>query len=330
MDTATSNREPTLEDIEAAIARVLHGADGVVIKYTKEVAKGVGKRIRPRLLIIFSSIFGGGDFEKIISSAACVELLHTASLIHDDIVDEAVLRRGRQTLNSKFGNKIAVLVGDYLLGLTFSELTRHKDIKLVELMLNSAQELGTGAINEILNRDNLDMSEEEYFKMVSLKTSPLFKLACKFGAYLGGADETVLSLASEFGVLFGQAFQVVDDILDLCLDSSTAGKPTFNDLKEGRITLPIIHALRTNKNELVSLIHKYKKTPDRKIEEKIRNILYGQGSFRYAYTKADEKLNLAWQRLDTMMANVQSRSRLAELELLKENIVARIPRSIIS
>ncbi|OPX22733.1 MAG: hypothetical protein B1H03_03640 [Planctomycetales bacterium 4484_113] len=185
-----------LAQVERAIREVLLGADEMVLTYLEQVAQGIGKRLRPQMLITFADLFGNSKPDSVVNCAACSELLHTASLIHDDVIDTAESRRGLPTINGRHGNEIAVIVGDYLLALVFQRLIAMQDIKLLKLVVTASQHLGIGIIEEVRNRNNLALSEEDYTNIIRLKTGALFALVCEMGAYLGGANEEQSALCS--------------------------------------------------------------------------------------------------------------------------------------
>src|SRR4030043_136475 len=186
MELIAAHCSVSLAEVERAIHDILFGSDQLVLDYVRKVAQGVGKRLRPQLLIMFADLFGASDARTVMNTAACCELLHTVSLIHDDVIDEAETRRGLATLNRQHGNEIAVIVGDYILALAFQRLTRIRDFTLLELTMGTSKQLGLGVIEEVRHRNRLDLAEEKYFEVINLKTGALFALVCEGGAYLGG------------------------------------------------------------------------------------------------------------------------------------------------
>src|SRR5688500_19192422 len=177
-----------LERVDRRIREVVAGSDRMVLQYIADVGTSRGKRIRPRLMIAVASLLGGAPAGSLANCAACCELLHTASLIHDDVIDEAPTRRGNLTLSNVYGNEIAVVVGDYLLALTLRALNEERDYVLVDILLDASQELGLGVIEEVLNRNNFVLSVEKYYDIIYLKTAALFALCCDMGAYLATSD----------------------------------------------------------------------------------------------------------------------------------------------
>jgi geranylgeranyl pyrophosphate synthase len=216
-----------LELTDRRMQQIVDGSDRIVARYLGDFARNRGKLLRPRLLLCFAELCGGGALHSLANCAACCELLHIATLIHDDVIDEADTRRGRATLSSRYGNEIAVIVGDYVLALVLRALNEERDFLLNDMLLATSQELGLGVIEEVVNRGNFGMNADSYFEVIYLKTAALFSLCCRIGAYLGGAGPEQVTRAGQYGKLLGLGFQVVDDLLDLTLDSATLGKPAM-------------------------------------------------------------------------------------------------------
>ncbi|MCC7477933.1 polyprenyl synthetase family protein [bacterium] len=308
--SAAHSVQDQLQHVGERMEAIVAGSEGIVTRYIAEVGQSRGKLLRPRLLINMASLGDSGRYESFVNCAACCELLHTATLIHDDVIDEAETRRGKLTLSSRFGNEIAVVVGDYLLALVFEAVTSERDFRLLELMFAASRELGLGVIEEVVNRNNLDLSVEKYYDVIYLKTGSLFALVSQMGAYLGGAGEPLHGLARDYGKQLGLAFQVVDDLLDLTLDPAATGKPAMNDIKEGRITLPVIHAHLEAPELTAKLVDAYQSAcaeqPGSAAEQgaaaELRSHLSALGSLGFAYGEAQRLLSGAAQTRSQMQA----------------------------
>ncbi len=207
----------------------------------QKVSMRKGKMMRPLLTLLAAKLFGEID-EKCISTAISFEFFHTASLIHDDIVDESDQRRGSSSVNSAYSNKIAVLVGDFILANALLSATRGGDTRLVEILSETAQRLTSGELLQLQNISNEAISEEVYFSIIDNKTAALFAACAEAGAMTAAASADDVRTMRRFGEAVGVCFQIKDDIFDY-VAGTEIGKPTGNDMREGKLTLPLIHAL---------------------------------------------------------------------------------------
>ena len=208
----------------------------------QHVVEGGGKRLRPILVVLSAKVCGyqGSDAHTL---AAVVELIHVASLVHDDVLDEAAIRRGRETLQTKWGNKVAVLVGDYLHARVLSMLVaRRSDDPAMAILADTTQAMCEGEVIHAYKSGDFDISEAEYLKIISFKTGKLIAASCTLGAHLGTTDPQQIEALTTYGQQIGTAFQIVDDVLDFTEDTDKLGKNAFGDLREGKLTFPIIHA----------------------------------------------------------------------------------------
>lgn len=234
------------DDLSAVEAKL---TEPTVSEYTfvdmavQHVVEGGGKRLRPILVVLSAKVCGyeGSDAHTL---AAVVELIHVASLVHDDVLDEAAIRRGRETLQTKWGNKVAVLVGDYLHARVLSMLvSRRADDPAMAILADTTQAMCEGEVIHAYKSGDFDISEAEYLKIISFKTGKLIAASCTLGAHLGNPAETQqIAALTTYGQQIGTAFQIVDDLLDFTEDSDTLGKDAFGDLREGKLTFPIIYA----------------------------------------------------------------------------------------
>ena len=207
----------------------------------RHVIEGGGKRLRPVLLILSSKACGyAGEDAHIL--AACIELIHVASLVHDDVLDEAPIRRSQVTLHSKWGNKVAVLVGDYLHARVLSMLaSRGSDDPALEILANAAQAMCEGEVIHAYKNGDFEICQNNYLKIVELKTGKLISASCHTGAMLGTKNPEYVNALIAYGELIGIAFQIIDDLLDFVADPEKFGKQPFKDLREGKLTFPMIY-----------------------------------------------------------------------------------------
>jgi len=201
-----------------------------------------GKRLRPALAVLSAQAAGGWD-DRVIEAGVAVEMIHTATMIHDDVVDSAALRRGKQTVNSAWDSRIAVLMGDFLLSRALNILVDLKDPVALETVSRVTERLSQGEIYEIQIGLQADTREASYLGMVSDKTASLIAASCRIGPILVGAPPLIVETLGRYGEALGLAFQIADDVLDFTGDADTLGKPVGHDLREGKITLPLIRAL---------------------------------------------------------------------------------------
>lgn len=234
---------------------------GEVIRFIKQRK---GKMMRPLLALLIAKLCGNIK-ESTYYAAISLELLHTASLVHDDVVDESDKRRGQSSVNAIYDNKVSVLVGDYLLATSLTNAALTGDIRLVELVSRLGQELSEGEIIQLSNTNASDFSEDVYFNVIRKKTAALFATAAEAGAKSAKSTDEMAEKASLFGELIGIAFQIKDDIFDYYA-SDELGKPTGNDMREGKLTLPALYVLNTLKDEammqLALRIRALEATPD--------------------------------------------------------------------
>jgi len=233
-----------LEKVEEIIEKNLKSRSKPLEELLQSLSTG-GKRLRPAFTIL-SAGFGKHQKDKIYEAAAGIELLHMATLVHDDIIDEAEMRRGKPTANSLYGDKMSVYVGDYLLSRAVLLLSRTLPDDRLESIARGLKSICEAEVEQFFSRFNLDISLFQYLKRIGRKTSALFAFSCGEGAYLSGCSENVRRNLVKFGFYFGMAFQMYDDILNIAGDASETGKPRGNDIKEGIITIPFILALRKN------------------------------------------------------------------------------------
>jgi octaprenyl-diphosphate synthase len=216
-----------------------------VINYLGEYLRASGgKRIRPALLILSNYAVGGnGSDAGVIRLATVMEMLHTATLVHDDIIDNADVRRGRSSVNSRFGNQTAVLMGDWLYMSAFETTVQERSLEIIDILTRLTRKMTEGELIQLTAIGRLDITETEYLDILRRKTAYLFSACCEVGAILGGADDVQREAMRDYGMDLGIAFQIADDILDITSDSDQIGKAAGTDLLEGKLTLPLIALL---------------------------------------------------------------------------------------
>lgn len=217
-----------------------------VINYLGEYLRASGgKRIRPALLILSNYAAGGkGSDDNVIRLATVMEMLHTATLVHDDIIDNADMRRNRTSVNARFGNQTAVLMGDWLYMSAFETTVKERSLEIIDILTHLTRKMTEGELIQLTTIGRLDISEAEYFDILERKTAYLFSACCEVGAIVAGADAAVQKAMRDYGMNLGIAFQLADDILDITSIEGQLGKAAGSDLLEGKLTLPLISLLK--------------------------------------------------------------------------------------
>ena len=253
------NAAPELERLNARIHARLTSDNALMDTIVRSHLRTQGKQIRPLVVILCANMFGKVT-DKVLAAAASVELLHNASLIHDDVVDESKLRRGAATINAVWDNHIAVLVGDFFTSSALREATETADMRIISTISNLGRLLSLGELSQIDTARSHTFDEKAYFNNIDKKTASLFVACARMGCYASGASDEHTETLAEFGRLLGLCFQIRDDIFDY-YPADKVGKPTGNDLREGKVTLPLLHVLLKNdvpeREEMTRLLQNY-------------------------------------------------------------------------
>lgn len=249
--------ERELADFIRLFNQSLTHDDGLLAQALRHIRERAGKRMRPMLILLMAKNFGRIT-EATQQAAVGFELLHTASLVHDDVVDESGERRGQASVNALYDNKVAVLVGDYILSTALLCVSKTHSEQIVRYLAQLGQTLSDGEILQLSNIQKVDLSEEAYYQVIKQKTAALFEACAGIGALSSGAGEDDLCAAKRFGQILGMIFQIRDDIFDY-YDNAEIGKPTGNDMAEGKLTLPVLHAVAGASEEIRELAVKVRK-----------------------------------------------------------------------
>lgn len=257
-----------------------------------------GKRIRPLLTILCGKLLGN-DSTILYKMAAMVEYIHTATLLHDDIVDESGLRRGRPTSNAVFGNAASVLVGDFIYTRAFQMMVQSNSLRVLQIMADSTNIISEGEVLQLLNIGRSDLTEVEYFKVIESKTAKLFEASARVAAIVSDASETQENALANYAIYLGTAFQIVDDILDYNSSAEVMGKNVGDDLLEGKVTLPLIYVLANGTSEEIALVKDAIDNPKNADIAQIVAIVNNGAALNYCkdmacsyVTKAKNELNL--------------------------------------
>ena len=313
MDNLSTIRTPIyteLQDFIALFDKSLTHEDGLLGQALEHVRAKGGKRMRPILILLMTKSFG--TVTPVAQYAAVgLELLHTASLVHDDVVDESGERRGQASVNASYNNKVAVLVGDYILSTALLSIARTDDCDIVCDLAELGRTLSNGEILQLTNIVNTNFSEEVYFEVIRQKTAALFESCAVIGAKAGGADKQAVEAARAFGRNVGIIFQIRDDIFDY-YQSADLGKPTGNDLAEGKLTLPVLYALNTTGDTQMAALARKVKARNVSAEEIAQLVEFtkNNGGIAYAERKMAECQALAIDFIDRYVADTQLKNAL--------------------
>jgi len=235
-----------MQAVEAEIAKLVTTPVQVVAQVASHSLQAGGKRLRPALTILCAQLCGdetANAAPRVLTSAAVVELTHTTTLLHDDVVDEATTRRGKPSANSVWGNQTSVLVGDYLFAQVFVTLSKPEFTELIQPLALATARMCAGELQETQMRHSPELDEAQYRQIIALKTASLIECACHLGAQSMNADEKIIAQLGQFGHYIGMTFQIIDDVLDLTASAGRLGKPVGHDIREGDVTLPMLRAL---------------------------------------------------------------------------------------
>jgi len=240
--------QSVMEKLEQELIEQLKSRVPVAFEIGAHIMNSGGKRIRPQLTIIAGRM-GGYTGKDAITLSGAIECIHTATLLHDDVVDEADTRRGRPSANHLWSNEMCVLGGDFILAKAFSALTSLKNLRILEIVSRTTERLSEGELFQMANIGNMEFTETDYMQVITDKTAVLMETACRGGAILGGIDRDREEALAQFGLNLGLAFQMTDDVIDYRSDKETMGKTPGKDLEEGKLTLPLICALKKATDE---------------------------------------------------------------------------------
>ncbi len=244
-----------MQAIDRVIRSRLHSEVALIGQVAEYIIGGGGKRLRPALVVLSAGAHGyqGAMHHPL---AAVIEFIHTATLLHDDVVDESGLRRGRATANSLFGNAASVLVGDFVYSRAFQMMVEAGNMRILEVLAEATNIIAEGEVLQLMNCRNPDLDEAGYLQVIRCKTAKLFEAATRIGALLGGANLAAEEAMARYGAHLGTAFQLIDDVLDYSSDPSVIGKNVGDDLAEGKPTLPLIHAMRCGSPAQVAAVRR--------------------------------------------------------------------------
>jgi octaprenyl-diphosphate synthase len=305
---------PVADDMRRvdALIRLRLDSDVALVRQVAEyiVAAG-GKRLRPALLLLAAGACGFRG-ESRLPLAAVIEFIHTATLLHDDVVDESQLRRGRRTANAAFGNAAAVLVGDFLYSRAFQMMVELENMRVMHVLADATNAIAAGEVMQLMASRDPELDEARYLEVIRRKTAKLFEAAARLGGILAGVPPAVEEGLAAYGMHLGTAFQLIDDVLDYSGDAATIGKSLGDDLAEGKPTLPLIHALRTGDGQQAGLVRHAILDGGREDFAGVLAAIRACGSLDYARTAARRESSAAAAALAPLAAS-EFRESLLEL-----------------
>ncbi|AJI93922.1 octaprenyl-diphosphate synthase [Yersinia ruckeri] len=288
--------ELTAQDMAAVNATILDQLNSDVTLINQlgyYIISGGGKRIRPMIAVLAARAL---DYQgnKHIKIAALIEFIHTATLLHDDVVDESDMRRGKATANAAFGNAASVLVGDFIYTRSFQMMTSLESLRVLQLMSEATNVIAEGEVMQLMNCNNPDITEDSYMRVIYSKTARLFEAASQSSSILADASPEQEMALQDYGRYLGTAFQLIDDLLDYSADGSTLGKNTGDDLNEGKPTLPLLHAMNNSTAEHAAMIRKaIEEGNGRHLLEPVLEAMRQCGSLDYTRQRAEEEADKA-------------------------------------
>jgi len=288
--------------VDRVIRERLHSEVALVSQVADYIISAGGKRLRPALVVLSSRAHGIQD-ARVHELAAIIEFIHTATLLHDDVVDESALRRGRDTANAAFGNAPAVLVGDFLYSRAFQMMVGIGSMRVMEVLADATNIIAEGEVLQLMNCNDPDIDEAAYLRVIRYKTAKLFEASTRLGAVLGAADAPHEAAMVEYGMRLGTAYQLVDDILDYSGDSGSTGKNVGDDLAEGKPTLPLIHVLKHGDAEERALVRRAIEDGGAGDIDAVLAAIRRTGALDYARQVADAELAAARAALDSLQAS---------------------------
>jgi octaprenyl-diphosphate synthase len=302
-----------MEAVNDVIRQRLHSEVALVNQIAEYIISAGGKRIRPVLVLLVANAYSykGAAHHEL---AAVVEFIHTATLLHDDVVDESSLRRGRATANALFGNAASVLVGDFLYSRAFQMMVALDNMRIMSILSDATNVIAEGEVLQLLNMHDPDVTQDSYLQVIRSKTAKLFEAAAELGALVAGANDAQIAAAGEYGRSLGTAFQLIDDVLDYAGDASEIGKNVGDDLREGKPTRPLIYLMEHGTEEQRQLVRSCIESGDEQHFDAILSAITSGGALDYTRREAQKA---AQRAIDAIAAMPDSRYKDSLLQLAR-------------
>ena len=298
-----------MREVDLVISRRVDSGVPLVAEVSRYIISAGGKRLRPALLLLVSGALGYQGAQRF-NLAAVVEFIHTATLLHDDVVDDSTLRRGRATANESFGNPASVLVGDFLYSRAFQMMLDAGQMRVMEILADATNVIAEGEVLQLMNMHDASLDEVAYLRVIRSKTAKLFEASARLGAVLAHAGAPIEQACADYGQALGTAFQVIDDVLDYDGDAGEMGKNLGDDLREGKATLPLICAMQRGSSEQRALIRDAIEGGGAGELERIIAIVRETGALEVAREAAAAEARRAMQAAGVLPANAYTRGLL--------------------
>lgn len=306
-----------MQKLDAVIRRDLKSDIFLVNQISEYIIAAGGKRIRPLLTLMCGRLCGYQNGETLHKMAAMIEYIHTATLLHDDVVDESGMRRGRKTANAVFGNAASVLVGDFIYTRAFQMMLYGESLRLMQIMANCTNNVSEGEVLQLLNIGKSDLTETEYFAVIASKTAALFEASARVAAIVSNSSSEQEEHLASYAINLGTAFQIIDDILDYAGDATIMGKNIGDDLLEGKVTLPVLYLLNNGSSADKNFLVKAIESPENIDINIIIDMVKNSKSLDYCQKIAQKYVNTAIQNLDIFP---DSQYKKVMIELVKTSL----------
>ncbi len=307
-----------MQQVDSVIRNRLHSDILLVRQVADYIVSSGGRRLRPSLVLLVAKALGYRG-ERHVDLAAVIEFIHTATLLHDDVVDESALRRGRSTANAMFGNAASVLVGDFLYSRAFQMMVECNSLRVMQVMADATNVISEGEVLQLMHIGDLDLNEEDYFQVIRYKTAKLFEAGAQIGAILAEVDEPTETAAATYGRELGVAFQIIDDVLDYSGSTDAIGRNLGDDLAEGKLTLPLLYVLQHGSEAQKNVIREAISAQNQEHFAAVLEAVHATGALDYARQRARE----AAQRAQAALAALPESAIKAVLWQLADFAVTR-------
>ena len=286
--------------LDQEIEKQLSSDIELINNISQYIVNSGGKRIRPLIVLLSARASGASDLDRIVKAAAMIEFIHTATLLHDDVVDNSDSRRGIKTAHQSFGNESTILVGDFLYSRAFQIMVQINHMGIMEVMSDATNTIAEGEVLQLINSGNPKINKEQYLEVIYRKTGKLFEAAMVVGGLLSNQSQTVLNTLQLFGKELGMAYQIVDDVLDYSSSFEIMGKDVGDDLAEGKVTLPMIYTLERAMPDMQEMIGQAILNKDSKNADKIIGSIQSTGSIASSVNDAKEKTEFALHSIQSL------------------------------